>query len=636
MKTRRDFLKRLMIAAVAAPGFSAGYARSVPKKKRKPNVLLILADDLGAADTILGGSTFHRTPNMERLAKSGMLLTNAYSASPLCSPTRASIMTGQSPARCGITSPGCHLTREIFKPSVQTKTRVNVRQFVTQSATRLSTDHYTLAEALKDAGYATAHFGKWHLGREPYTPLEHGFDVDVPHWPGPGPAGSFVAPWKFPRFKERYPREHIEDRMGDEVVEFMEQHKDKAFFVNYWQFSVHAPFNAKDELIEKYKKRVDPKNPQQSPTYAAMVQSLDDNVGKMLDAIDRLGIAENTIIIFYSDNGGNMYNLVDGTTATSNAPFRGGKATMYEGGIRVPVVFVWPGVIQCGTRSEALIQSEDLYATILEMVGLPPQPKQALDSISAVPALKGKPGLREAVYTFFPHSPPVPDFLPPSVAVRKGDWKLIRVFNDDPDQSHRYELYNLKEDIRERNNLAARQSERVRQMDKMIETFLKNTKATLPQPNLNYDPKRPEQCKGFKSVGYVRLHQRDAGLQIRSFGEDPMMIETVERFSFKPEAHTLVFRMRSLSASGPGHIYWADVKKEFDEKHATKFTVVDDGLWHKYNVELPFSTSVGALRISPASTQGVVHVEWIRMRNSQGELIKEWDYRKKVRKSRSK
>ena len=204
----------------------AGAAWGVEEKGRgRPNIVLILADDLGAVDTSLGGSSFYSTPNLRRLAERGMLFTNAYSASPLCSPTRASIMTGQNPARTGITAPACHVAEEVLMPSVPKKINPRSRQSTTQSVTRLSTEHYTLAEALKDAGYVTGHFGKWHLGREPYTPLEHGFEVDVPHWPGPGPAGSFVAPWKFGSFKERYPKEHIEDRMGDEAVAFMEKNK---------------------------------------------------------------------------------------------------------------------------------------------------------------------------------------------------------------------------------------------------------------------------------------------------------------------------------------------------------------------------------------------------------------------------
>jgi arylsulfatase A-like enzyme len=596
--------------------------------KEHPNIVLILADDLGAMDTTLGGSTFHRTPNLERLARRGMLFTNAYSASPLCSPTRASIMTGQNPARCGITAPNCHLAQEVLKASTRARAKAGSRQVVTNSATRLSTDHLTLAEALKEAGYVTAHFGKWHLGREPYSPLEHGFDVDIPHWPGPGPAGSFVAPWKFPSFKERRPQEHIEDRMGDEAVAFMETHKDKPFFMNYWQFSVHAPFNAKADLIETYQKKVNPKNPQQSPTYAAMVHSLDDNVGKVLDAIDRLGIAEKTIVIFYSDNGGNMYNLVDGTTATSNAPLRGGKASMYEGGVRVPAVFIWPGVVRGGTRCNALIQSEDLYATILDMAELPARPHQALDSLSIVPALRGQAGLRDAVYTYFPHHPGVPDVVPPSVAIREGDWKLIRIFHDRPDQTHRYELYNLKQDIGERRNLTTSQSKRVARMDTLIETFLKNTRAIRPLPNPNYRSTTSDRVDDWQAVGYVNLRQTDAGLQVRSCGEDPMTIQTTTPLSLRPGHHVLEMRMRSLSASGTARVLWKGSDGDFNMQHSASVTVMDDGLWHEHRMELPLSQAVSVLRIVPAATQGVVHIEWIRIRSGQGKPAKQWTWGK--------
>jgi len=368
----------------------------------------------------------------------------------------------------------------------------NRKALVCKSATRLDTKRRTLAEAFKDAGYATAHFGKWHLGREPYSPLEHGFDVDVPHWHGPGPAGSFVAPWKFKHFKERYPQEHIEDRMGDEAVAFMERHvqenPDRPFFINYWQFSVHAPFDAKAELIEKYKARVDPKNPQRSPTYAAMVQSLDENVGKMLDALERLGLAKSTVIVFFSDNGGNMYNEVDGTTPTSNAPLRGGKATMFEGGVRVPCVVAWPGVTQAGTRTDAVIQSSDFYPTFLELLKLQPADGQYFDGMSFAEALRGRPFKRGPIFTYFPHAPKVPDHLPPSVSVHEGRWKLIRLFHDSPGRTHRYLLYDLEKDPGETQNRAADEPQRVQALDEKIERFLVDTHAVVPKPNPAYRP----------------------------------------------------------------------------------------------------------------------------------------------------
>ena len=470
----------------------AAFSGTLAAAETKPHIIFILADDLGWSDTTLYGTTkLYQTPNLERLAQRGMLFTRAYAASPLCSPTRASILTGMNPARIGITAPNCHLPQVALQPVVREKTPPTSKATLVDSATRLDTRHVTLTERLQAAGYTTGHFGKWHLGPEPYSPLQHGFDVDVPHWPGPGPAGSFVAPWKFKDFKERTPGEHIEDRIGDEAVAFIAAHKDKPFFLNYWQFSVHAPFDAKRELIEKYRPLIDPQSPQRSPTYAAMVQSLDDNVGKMLGALDRFGLADKTAVIFFSDNGGNMYNAVDGTTPTSNAPLRGGKASMFEGGVRVPAIVSWPGVTEAGVRSDAMIQSTDFYPTILNLLGLPPTPNHPLDGKDITPALRGETFDRGPIFTYFPHQPGVPDNLPPSVSVHRGDWKLIRLFYEGEKGAHAYHLYNLKDDLGETNNLSSDKPELVKELDALIETFLADTSAVVPKHNPNYNPNAP-------------------------------------------------------------------------------------------------------------------------------------------------
>jgi len=463
----------------------------------KPNVVFILADDLGWADTTLYGHTkYYKTPNLERLSKRGMTFTHAYSASPLCSPTRSSILTGLSPARTGITVPDCHLPEVVLNATTGTKAPPTSKSIAPNPVTRLNTTYFTLAEALKGAGYATGHFGKWHLGPEPYSPIQQGFDVDVPHWPGPGPTGSYVAPWKFKDFDADpgEPNQHIEDRMAKEAVAFMEKHQGEPFFLNYWMFSVHAPFDAKKDLIEKYRKSADAKDPQHSPTYAAMVESMDDAVGTLLDTLDRLKIADRTMIVFFSDNGGNMYDRVDGTTPTSNAPLRGGKATVFEGGIREPCVVCLPGVTAAGTRSDTVIQSSDFYPTILDALGLKPQPEQRFDGISIAPALKGQPLTREAIFTYFPHDPGVPDWLPPSVVVHQGDWKLIRIFHGGEKGAHRWKLFNLRDDLGEKNDLAQKDPERVKAMDALIEKFLTDTHAVVPVPNPAFDPAkyRPE------------------------------------------------------------------------------------------------------------------------------------------------
>ena len=419
-----------------------------------------------------------------------MTFTRAYAASPLCSPTRSSIVTGLSPARTGITTPNCHLPQVLLQATTGTKAPPTSKSIGPNPVTRLNTTYFTLAEALKDAGYVTGHFGKWHLGAEPYSPLQQGFDVDLPHTAGPGPAGSYVAPWKFKDFDADpgEPNQHIEDRMAKEAVAFMEKHKGGPFFLNYWMFSVHAPFDAKKALIEKYRKSADVNDPQHSPTYAAMVESMDDAVGSLLDTLDRLKISDRTLIVFFSDNGGNMYNEVDGTTPTSNAPLRGGKATVFEGGIREPCVVSIPGVTAPGTRNDTVIQSSDFYPTILDALGLKPQRDQRFDGISILPALKGGPLMREAIFTYFPHDPGVPDWLPPAVTVHRGDWKLIRIFHGGEKGAHRWKLFNLRDDLGEKNDLAAKDPERVKAMDALIEKFLADTNAVVPVPNPSFDP----------------------------------------------------------------------------------------------------------------------------------------------------
>lgn len=459
----------------------------------KTNLVFILADDLGWADTTLyGHTTFHKTPNLERLAKRGMTFTRAYSASPLCSPTRASILTGLNPARLGLTTPNCHLPQVVLKSTPGKKAPPGNKAIQPEPVTRLNTTYHTLAESLQAAGYATGHFGKWHLGPEPYSPLQQGFEVDLPHHAGPGPAGSFVAPWKFKDFDAdpAIPDQHIEDRMAMEATAFIEKNQGRPFFLNYWMFSVHAPFDAKKALIEKYRATANPADPQRSPTYAAMVESMDDAVGTLIDTLDRLHLTEKTMIVFTSDNGGNMYNEVDGTTPTSNAPLRGGKATVYEGGIRVPCVISIPGITAPGSRNDTLVQSTDFFPTMVETLPVPAPAGVIFDGISLLPVLKGQASAARPRFTYFPHDPPVPDWVPPSVVVMEGGWKLIRLFFQGENGAHRYQLYNLRTDLGEKTNLASTEPARVRDMDALIERWLSENKAIQPIRNPAFDPAR--------------------------------------------------------------------------------------------------------------------------------------------------
>lgn len=455
------------------------------------NVVFILADDLGWSDTTLYGTTsFYETPHIERLAKRGMLFTNAYTAHPLCSPTRAGIMTGLEPGRLGFTSATGHTKQVVLKASLPTRARAELKVLTPRSASRLNPDYVTLAESLRAAGYTTGHFGKWHLGSDPHSPLENGFDIDVPHWPGPGPAGSYVAPWKFPEkldFDPSTPDEHIEDRMAAEAVAFLEANQDRPFFLNYWAFSVHAPFDGKPNLIEKYLAKADTENPQRVPVYAAMVESLDDAVGTLLDTLDRLQLSENTIVIFFSDNGGNMYNRLEGLPPTSNAPLRGGKANIYEGGTRVPCAVVWPGHTQAGSTTEAFLTSTDWYPSILEMLSVPKPAELEFDGVSQVAAFQGAGRPRTEFTCFVPHYYPKPGHLP-STYHREGDWKLIRFHADGENGADRFELYNLKQDVGETIDLAATRPDLVKKMDQKISRYLTRIDAVVPLPNPSYSP----------------------------------------------------------------------------------------------------------------------------------------------------
>lgn len=630
MPTHCALTASLVCLGVALPAAALAQAE-------KPNVLFILADDLGWADTSLYGQTrFYRTPNLDRLAKRGMTFTRAYSASPLCSPTRASIMTGLSPARIGITTPVCHEPEERLEATSGKAGPPGCKATTCTSATRLKREYVTLAESLKAAGYAPGHFGKWHLGPEPFSPLQQGFDVDVPHYSGPGPAGSYVAPWKFPDFKEGYAGEHLEDRMASEAVAFLEKNKGRPFFLNYWMFSVHAPFNAKTNLIEKYRAAADPADPQRSPTYAAMVESMDDAVGTLLDALDRLKLSDKTVVVFFSDNGGNMYNEVDGTTPTSNAPLRGGKATLYEGGVRVPCVICWPGVVAGGSRSDAVIQSADFYPTLLEVLGLKPAEGQRFDGISVVPALKGQPLARDAIFTFFPHDPHVPDWLPPAVSVLSGDWKLIRIFYGGENGAHRWKLFNIAKDLGEKNDLATQEPERVKALDAKIEAFLADTRAVVPLRNPAFDPAayRPE-LEGVQQKARPKPGPQDqADWKARnctvSFTNGIVTVRGTDASPFLGFAASrgkgpAAVRIRTRAAAGgPGKIEGRSSAGKSDVQ-SLPFEL-KAGAWQTVTLDVPEGFPLGILRVYLPAQKQPAEVDWVELKMPAEKQPRRWDF----------
>ena len=459
-----------------------------PPHADQPNIVFILADDLGWMDSDTYGSTFYQTPHITRLAQRGMMFSRAYTASPLCSPTRASILTGQYPGRLRITAPQGHETQVRLDVEMPDSDDPAFRAVSAVSRSRLPLEYGTLGDALKNAGYRTGFLGKWHLGSEPYVPQSFGFDDVVGGGPQPGPP-SYFSPYKMGHYlADGPPGEHIDERLGLEAAKFIEANQNNPFYLNVWTYDVHAPFQARPDYIEKFRTLVDKNNPQHSPTYAGMVSSTDDIVGRVTQTLDRLGLTDNTLIIFYSDNGGNMYDKVDGTTPTDNAPLRNGKGSIWEGGTRVPLIVAWPGHVRPGSKSDALVSSIDFYPTLLDIAGAHGKEGQVVDGLNLHKIWEETGALeRDTIYCHFPHNIPATG-TPASVYVHQLNWKLIRFFADNPDQSDRFELYDLAADIGETNNLAAQMPEKVAQLNALISRHLQETGALVPFANPNYRP----------------------------------------------------------------------------------------------------------------------------------------------------
>ena len=598
----------------------------------RPNIVFILADDLGAHDVGCFGSTYHETPNIDRLAGRGMKFTQAYAASPLCSPTRSSILAGLYPARTGITAPSCH------EPQIRLEKKLEpgnskFRVLNASSLTRLKSEYFTLAEALHEEGYATAHFGKWHLGHnlpqnkdDRYEPKDQGFDIDFPHAPSAaGPGGGYLAPWKFikdPAITGK-PGEHIENRMSDEAAKYIEAHKGGPFYVNYWAYSVHSPWNARHDYIDYFKPKADPKNPQHNPLYAAMVRSLDDGVGRILKAIDDAGVADNTIIVFFSDNGGWSYppktTDPEGFTdmpATSNLPQRSGKASLYDGGTREPCIVVWPGKVKPGAVNEALFQSTDFYPTLLAMCGVKPHADVKLDGYDQSGTLLGKPSPRDRVFCHFPHGSrnqavEIPGFLP-GTYVRKGDWKLIRFYGDNEDYSDRFELYNLKEDIGETRNLAKANPEIVHELNTLIDGFLEDTEAVIPGRNPNYKEEVKDPLMNWKARG-CNASVKDGIVTVTGTGPAPFL-----GYGVGKEAGPLVVKLRAhCAAGGDGKIEWIPDNK--GAKSAAPNTVpfkLSGGDWQDVSIAVPANGPVGIVRVYLPAQKQPVEIDSIDLKAS--------------------
>jgi len=455
---RRDFLKALGVGAVSYVG-GVGAPAGGGRPAGKPNFVFIFIDDMGWKDLGFMGSQYYETPRIDRLASEGVVFTNAYSNAPNCAPTRACLMSGQYGPRHGVYTVGTAERGEAKRRKL----------IPTRNTTELGTEHVTLAEALKPAGYACACMGKWHLGtKAPHRPQDRGFDVVY----------------------ERARRSHFEadgtyltDRLTDESVKFIAANRERPFFLYLSHHAVHTPIQAKGEVVAKYDGKKASKG-QSNPKYAAMIDSVDQSVGRVLDTLDKLGLAEKTVVFFFSDNGGHA-------NFTSMQPLRGSKGTLYEGGIRVPAIVRWPGRTRAGETCETPIIGLDFYPTMLEMAGAAGPVGHTLDGESLVPLLARGGGLkREAIFWHFPaYLEPYNDGqwpwrTTPAGAVRSGDWKLIEFFEDG-----RLELYDLKKDVGEKENLAGTKPEKARELHAMLQAWRSRVGAPVPtQLNPAFDP----------------------------------------------------------------------------------------------------------------------------------------------------
>lgn len=480
------------VLGVTSCGGGAGEKKDV----KLPNIVMINVDDLGWTDAACLGSDFYETPNIDKLAEDGKMFTQFYAAAALSSPTRASIMTGKYPARLGLTDwirarfqPGGKILPEDSPSGFVLDGGKNRMYYTPENPLWMELEEVTIAELLKEAGYTTCHIGKWHLGPEDYFPDKQGFDINIggcdygeppsffdPYSRGPLPEYDYDSIPGIPGLPSRKPGEYLTDREADEAVSFIREHTAKPFFLNMCHYAVHVPLQAKADLERKYQLK-EPGEHHNLPVYAAMVESVDQAVGSILSTLDELNLTGNTIVIFTSDNGGLTKN-----ETTSNYPLRSGKAFPYEGGIRIPLIVRWPGVVQPGTTSDEMLITNDFLPTLCDAANIDLPENQPVDGKSFLGVLQGleQNPVHENLIWHYPHYRDWDNTVPYSI-IRQGNWKMIKWYGE---QSP--ELYNLAEDVGESNDLAGEMPEKVKDLEIKLMARLKEMNARVPYLNPEY------------------------------------------------------------------------------------------------------------------------------------------------------
>ena len=479
---------------------------------KRPNVLFILVDDMGAMDLSNEGSAFYESPHIDRIANEGMKFTRGYATCQVCSPSRASILTGKYPPHHGITTWIGDASGEAWR-----KRGRHDSLLPPEYERNLRDSEITLAEAMKNAGYTTFFAGKWHLGSKGSWPTDHGFDLNKGGWDVGGPRGGFFSPWQNPNLSSGPGGESLTRRLGHETADFIEANKKQPFLAYLSFYTVHGPIQTTEVLWKKYRdkaekiglakerflfdRRLNVRQVQDCPIYAGMIEQLDQSIGIVLNKLDELGLSKDTIVCFTSDNGG----VSSGDAyATSNLPLRGGKGRQWEGGIREPFYIKASGIAKAGSECATPVNGIDWYPTLLELCGIKVPKKQKVDGVSLVPLLEGKDIQKRPLFWHYPHYGNQGG--EPSSIIMEGKWKLIHYHEDGRD-----ELYDLNEDIGEQNDLIEAESKRVQKMRQRLDQWLKKTKATFPTPDPEFDPdKRMQRWDNVRSTKKEGLEQQHA------------------------------------------------------------------------------------------------------------------------------
>lgn len=459
-------IKRVVTIAGLLLLANISYSQSVISQD-KPNIIIFFIDDMGSQDLGCYGSDFYKTPAVDQLAAKGVKFSNAYSACTVCSPTRAALMTGKYPAKL-------HLTDWI-----KGQNRPWDKLAVPDWTMYLPVEEKTLAESLKEKGYATWHVGKWHLGdEEKYWPENQGFDVNIAgNFKGSpnknGEYNGYFSPYGLARITDGPKDEYLTDRLTDEAIKLIDEHTPgKPFFLNFAHYGVHTPIQGKKDKTEKYRKLLDKPDSQKNPEYAAMIESVDESIARVLKKLGEKGILNNTLIVFASDNGALP-------SVSTSRPFKQGKGWAYEGGTRTPLILYWKGKLEGGKVLNEPVITMDIYSTILNVVGI--KQDKDVDGRSLLPVILNNKHYDRPLFWHYPHY----HNDKPHGSVRYGDWKLIQYFED-----NHYELYNLKDDVGETRNLTSQNPQKLNQLKTIMLNWRDNVNAQMPTPNPNYDPEK--------------------------------------------------------------------------------------------------------------------------------------------------